>query len=127
MRAAALLALLLASSAPPLFAPGEPQGGVERAGETWSVRTASYAASLESNPERRAASKQRALDLVWSALEHGQDLEKLKRDPLLRVVHAELNGLTLPPAPPKPTRAVLFVDPVPDLFSRSGLQPTGAR
>jgi hypothetical protein len=48
VRAPALLALLLASSsAPPQFAPGEPQGGVERAGETWSVRTASYAASLE--------------------------------------------------------------------------------
>jgi len=44
----ALLALLLAGTgAPPAFTPGEPQPGVVREGESWSVRTGSYAATLE--------------------------------------------------------------------------------
>lgn len=49
MRGLLLLgALLLAGSAPPPpFAPGEPQPGVTREGETWSVRTGAYTALLE--------------------------------------------------------------------------------
>ena len=42
-----VLFLLAAASAPPEFVPGEPPAGVERVDETWSVRTADYAASLE--------------------------------------------------------------------------------
>ena len=45
--ALAALLLLAGSGAPPLFAPGEPQPGVSLQGESWSVRTGSYAATLE--------------------------------------------------------------------------------
>jgi hypothetical protein len=41
-----LAGLLLASSGA-LFQPGEPAPGVERAGETWTVRTPTYTATLE--------------------------------------------------------------------------------
>ena len=39
--------LLAGASVPPAFAPGETPPGVVREGETWNVRTASYAATLE--------------------------------------------------------------------------------
>jgi serine/threonine protein kinase/tetratricopeptide (TPR) repeat protein len=74
-----------------------------------------FAAEKDRNAEGRKQKRERALELVQRARELGQDPEELRKDRLFRLIEEELRGLGPLPGAPKPTRAILFVDPVPHI------------